>query len=45
MKKSRDTKIIYYDDELNDDFAETGIKRDSIDQNYKYIHISVYKIL
>lgn len=31
-------KIVYYNDELNDDFAGTHIKAKTIDKNFKYIH-------
>lgn len=31
-------KIIYYSDELNDDFAHNNIKTKEIDKNFKYIH-------
>lgn len=31
-------KVVYYDDELNDDFAGTHISPKKIDNNFKYIH-------
>lgn len=31
-------KVIYYDDELTDDFAGTSINGRKIDENYEYIH-------
>ena len=31
-------KIIYYEDELNDEFSESNIIPKRIDENYKYIH-------
>ena len=31
-------KIIYYKDELNDEFSNSNIKPRTIDENYKYIH-------
>ena len=31
-------KIVYYEDELNDEFSSAQIKADVIDENYKYIH-------
>ena len=31
-------KIIYYDDELNDDFANNNIKRKPLGNNFKYVH-------
>ena len=34
-------KIIYYDDEINDDFAGTGIKGCEVDGRYKYQHKSL----
>lgn len=33
-----DKKIIYYEDELNDEFSEVKIEPRFIDENYKYIH-------
>ena len=33
-----DKKIIYYEDELNDDFAKMNIIPTTIDENYKYFH-------
>lgn len=38
MKTKIDTEVIYYEDELNDDFAGNGITRCEIDESYKYIH-------
>ena len=38
MKTKIDTKVIYYDDELNDDFAGNGIKCCKVDESYKYLH-------
>lgn len=35
---SEDRKVIYYEDELNDDFAKEQIDPVIIDENYKYIH-------
>ena len=35
-------KIIYYKDELNDDFANTNIKRKELGSNFKYIHINIF---
>lgn len=34
-------KIIYYEDELNDEFSDAKITPKRIDENYKYIHKSV----
>lgn len=31
-------KIVYYQDELNDDFANNEIKTKQVENNYKYIH-------
>ena len=33
-------KVIYYQDELNDDFADNNIKGKAIDSNYRYINNS-----
>lgn len=34
-------KVIYYSDELNDDFAGTSINAQVIDEDYRYVHRSV----
>lgn len=39
MKKQ---KIIYYSDELNDDFANTNIKQKNLGKNFKYIHKNIF---
>ena len=31
-------KIIYYEDELNDEFSKSSIEPRIIDENYKYVH-------
>lgn len=36
-------KVIYYDDELNDEFSVAQITPRKIDGNYKYIHTSFFK--
>lgn len=38
LQKKKEHKVVYYTDELNDDFAGTNIKADIIDDNFKYIH-------
>lgn len=35
-------KVIYYTDELNNEFSEAIIKPDVVDENYKYIHKNVF---
>lgn len=35
-------RIIYYEDELNDEFSGAEIKARVIDENYKYIHKNVF---
>ena len=37
-KKEKQPKIIYYEDELNDDFAGTKISANVIDSSFKYTH-------
>lgn len=37
-KKTKEKKIFYYTDELNDDFAGTNIKTKSVDGSFKFIH-------
>ena len=34
----KEQKVIYYKDELNDEFSEAQIEPREIDENYKYIH-------
>ena len=41
----KDTKITYYSDELNDDFATDNITPMNIDKNYVYVHTSFFKKL
>ncbi len=36
-------KVIYYEDELNDEFSSAVIKAKKIDKNYVYIHKSLFK--
>lgn len=38
-------KLVYYSDELNDEFAGDNIKAKPIDENYKYLHKSPFKLL
>ena len=38
-------KLVYYSDELNDEFAGDNIKAKTIDENYKYLHKSPFKLL
>lgn len=35
-------KIIYYSDEINDDFANNNINTKQIENNFKYIHKSIF---
>jgi len=35
-------KIVYYNDELNDEFSDAKITPDIIDENYKYIHRNIF---
>ena len=37
----KNKKVIYYEDELNDEFSEAKITPKKIDENYKYIHKNV----
>ena len=39
-KKKQDKQTIYFHDELNDDFADNGIKTVKIKNNYRYINNS-----
>ena len=38
MQKNEHQKVVYYSDELNDDFASSEITPVKINENYKYIH-------
>lgn len=42
MKKQKNKKIIYYKDELNDDFAGTNINTKKIDSSFKFIHKNIF---
>lgn len=35
-------KVIYYTDELNDDFSEAKVTSKVIDKNYKYLHKNIF---
>jgi len=37
-----DKKIIYYEDELNDEFSKVKIIPRNIDENYKYINKNIF---
>lgn len=37
-EKNKQQKVVYYSDELNDDFANSKITPVKINENYKYIH-------
>lgn len=39
---NNEEEIIYYSDELNDDFANSNIQAIKIDENYKYIHTNPF---
>ena len=43
MPKKKERKIIYYQDELNDEFSTAKIIPKKIDENYQYIHHSFFK--
>ena len=36
MNKNKEQKVIYYSDEINDEFSDDSIKTIKIDENYKY---------
>ena len=40
MSKKEEKKTVYYQDELNDDFADNNIKQTAIKSDYKYINNS-----
>ena len=39
---SRKEKVIYYKDELNDDFANNNINRKPLGKKFKYIHTNIF---
>ncbi len=41
LSDNRKKKIIYFSDELNDDFADMGIKTKPLRSNYRFIHESI----
>lgn len=41
-KKSEAPKVVYYTNELEDDFAGSNITPIEIDENYKYIHTNIF---
>ncbi len=41
--KNREPRIIYYTDELNDEFSSAVIQAKPIDENWVYIHTSAWK--
>ena len=41
MKKEKEPKVIYYSDELNDDFADNGIKANKVDNTFRYTNTSL----
>ena len=41
MSKEKNKKVFYYDDELNNDFAEMNIKKCTVDESFKYRHDSL----
>ena len=42
MRKQKDKKVVYYQDELKDDFAGTKIKTKTVDKNFKFIHTNPF---
>ena len=42
MKKEKEPKVVYFKDELNDDFADNKISTKTLDNSYKYINNSLY---
>ena len=42
MKIKEKAKIVYYEDELNDEFSDAKIISDLVDKNYKYIHRNIF---
>ena len=42
MKKKKNKRVIYYSDEINDDFAGTKIKTQVVDDKFKFIHKNIF---
>ncbi len=42
MKANSMPKVIYYENELEDEFSTAKIKPDVVDENYKYIHKNIF---
>ena len=38
---AKEKKVVYYSDESNDDFAELGIKRKPLGEDFEYIHKNI----
>ncbi|MCR5308712.1 MAG: 1-acyl-sn-glycerol-3-phosphate acyltransferase [Bacilli bacterium] len=45
MQKEKDRKILYYSDELNDDFAGTNIEQKKLPEDFKYINKNVFFLI
>ncbi|MCQ2087443.1 MAG: 1-acyl-sn-glycerol-3-phosphate acyltransferase [Bacilli bacterium] len=45
MQKEQTPKILYYSDELNDDFAGTDINQKKLPQNFKYISKNIFYVI
>lgn len=42
MKEKSRQKVIYYHDELNDEFSSAKIKARKIDENYRFVHTNPF---
>lgn len=43
MKRKAPEKVVYYTDELNDDFAGTDIEKKTVDENFPYEHSLIWR--
>lgn len=41
-RKNKQPKVVYYQDELNNDFAGTRINTKCVDENFKYVHKNIF---
>lgn len=42
MKKEDSKRVVYYDDDLSDDFAGTNINKCTVDETFPYVHKSIF---
>ena len=46
MQKENNKRVVYYDDDINDDFAGTNIHQCTVDETFPYVHTNpIWKVL